>query len=124
MLIVSGRSASAASRWIHGLSPSRSNESDTAQRLPFGHLIVSAMGRPPMRGLYRLVRKVSSRGQVRAQVERIGARHALALELVTPLERSGGVDAEAAPVILVRIAIERRHRGQDHDVPVRARTGQ
>ena len=36
----SGRSARPASRWIHGLSPSRSNEMENAQRLPFGHLIV------------------------------------------------------------------------------------
>src|SRR6185369_17616325 len=36
----SGRSASPASRWIHGLSPSRSKEMENAHRLPFGHLIV------------------------------------------------------------------------------------
>src|SRR5262249_14259764 len=39
MPICSGRSASAGSRWIHGLSPSTSNERATAQRAPFFHLI-------------------------------------------------------------------------------------
>src|ERR671919_584967 len=39
----SGRSASAASRWIHGLSPSRSNEIENAHRLPCGHLMVGSM---------------------------------------------------------------------------------
>src|SRR5207249_12075991 len=35
----SGRSASAGSRRIHGLSPSTSNEIIAAHRAPFGHLI-------------------------------------------------------------------------------------
>src|SRR5437870_9421517 len=39
----SGRSASAGSRRIHGLSPSTSNEIITAHRAPFFHLIVCSM---------------------------------------------------------------------------------
>src|SRR5439155_23246292 len=39
----SGRSASAGSRRIHGLSPSTSNEITTAHRAPFFHLIGRSM---------------------------------------------------------------------------------
>src|SRR5467141_3653921 len=39
----SGRSASAGSRRIHGLSPSTSNEIITAHRAPFFHLIDCSM---------------------------------------------------------------------------------
>src|SRR6266542_4321942 len=42
-----GRSASAASRWIHGLSPSRSNVIMMAHRAPPGHATGSAMGVAP-----------------------------------------------------------------------------
>src|SRR5213594_4561476 len=52
----SGRSASAGSRRIHGLSPSTSNEIITAHRAPFFHLIgrsmnVSSRWRRELRGL-------------------------------------------------------------------------
>ena len=60
----SGRSASAGSRWIHGLSPSRSNEIMNAHRLPLGHLIVGCSmvaSAPGMRRLYRLAGHVSRR---------------------------------------------------------------
>src|SRR5262245_6576233 len=43
----SGRSASAGSRWIHGLSPSRSNVIMTAHRAPSGQLTGSGMPGPP-----------------------------------------------------------------------------
>src|SRR4029453_19332791 len=46
MPMCSGRSASAGSRWIHGLSPSTSNERATAQRAPFFHLMDSLMASP------------------------------------------------------------------------------
>src|SRR2546426_8935688 len=42
----SGRSAKAGSRWIHGLSPSRSNVIVTAHRAPFGHVIARSMTAP------------------------------------------------------------------------------
>src|SRR6185503_15233938 len=44
MDMCSGRSASAASRWIHGLSPSRSKVIMMAQRAPPGHFTADAMG--------------------------------------------------------------------------------
>jgi hypothetical protein len=62
-----------------------------------------------------LARKPVKRGSV--EVDRLRARHALALELGAPARRAGGVDAEPAPVIVVRIAIERRDLGQDQHVP-------
>src|SRR2546422_240604 len=46
----SGRSASAGSRWIHGLSPSTSNEIATAHRAPFFHLIGCSMNTSPAGG--------------------------------------------------------------------------
>src|SRR5207249_7998094 len=46
MPMCNGRSASAASRWIHGLSPSTSNERATAHRAPFFHVIDSLMVSP------------------------------------------------------------------------------
>src|SRR5207245_11564416 len=49
MPMCSGRSASAASRWIHGLSPSTSNERATAHRAPFFHVIDSLMMSPILR---------------------------------------------------------------------------
>src|SRR5215470_13942871 len=56
-----GRSASAGSRWIHGLSPSRSNVIITAHRAPSGHVTTWLIAS-------------SARGVIRAEEHSRGAR--------------------------------------------------
>src|SRR5277367_1216806 len=96
-------------------SPAMTGATTMMKAVPMTTVVAATPGKTIIR-TSNTIRHASAR-QVISEIERIGTRDALAQEFRLAAERHGGVDAQPAPEILVRITIEARHVG-DHQRPL------